>query len=150
MAFFQLPLKPDNPLVYHQILFRTASVKVSPLCLGGISIGSSWSELFGKNEEPDTLLDSYFALGGNFIDRSNTYNSEESERLLDEWMEKWGNRDQMVGATKYTAGYKAYQSKELPMQSNYTGNSAKSMHVTMRDILAKLKTDYIDILYVHW
>jgi len=84
MAFFQLPLKPDNPLVYHRIPFPAASVKVSLLCLGGISIGGSWSELFGKNEEPDTLLDIYLALGGNFIDTSNTYNSEESERLLGE------------------------------------------------------------------
>jgi len=53
-------------------------------------------------------------------------------------MEKWGNRDQMVVAIKYTAEYKAYQSKELPMQSNYTGNSAKSIHVSVRDNLAKL------------
>jgi len=84
MDFFQPPLKPDNPLVYHRIPFPAASVKVSLLCLGGISIGGSWSELFGKNEEPDTLLDIYLALGGNFIDTSNTYNSEESERLLGE------------------------------------------------------------------
>jgi aryl-alcohol dehydrogenase-like predicted oxidoreductase len=56
----------------------------------------------------------------------------------------------MVVATKYSAGYKAYQRKEVPLQSNYTGNSAKSMHVSVRDSLGKLKTDYIDILYVHW
>lgn len=150
MSFFNRPPKPDNPLAYHRILSPTASVKVSPLCLGGISIGSSWSEIFGKNENPDSLLDAYYALGGNFIDTSNTYNCEESERLIGEWMEKRGNRDQMVVATKYTAGYKAYQRNELPLQSNYTGNSAKSMHISVRDSLAKLRTDYIDILYVHW
>ncbi|KAH0847975.1 Norsolorinic acid reductase A [Fonsecaea pedrosoi] len=150
MSFFNPPSKPENPLAYHRILSPTASVKVSPLCLGGISIGSSWSEVFGKNENPDSLLDAFYALGGNFIDTSNTYNGEDSERLIGEWMEKRGNRDQMVVATKYTAGYKAYQRNELPLQSNYTGNSAKSMHISVRDSLAKLKTDYIDILYVHW
>lgn len=36
------------------------------------------------------------------------------------------------------------------MQSNFTGNSAKSMHISVRDSLQKLRTDYIDILYVHW
>jgi aryl-alcohol dehydrogenase-like predicted oxidoreductase len=150
MSFFASPPKPQSPLGYHRILSPTAAVKVSPICLGGISIGSSWSEIFGQNEEPDSLLDAYFSLGGNFIDTSNTYNSEDSERLIGEWMEKRGNRDQMVIATKYTAGYRAYNREKEPLQSNYTGNSAKSMHISVRDSLKKLRTDYIDILYVHW
>jgi aryl-alcohol dehydrogenase-like predicted oxidoreductase len=150
MSFFASPPKPHSPLGYHRILSPTAAVKVSPICLGGISIGSSWSELFGENEEPDSLLDAYFSLGGNFIDTSNVYNSEDSERLIGEWMEKRGNRDQMVIATKYTAGYRAYNREKEPLQSNYTGNSAKSMHISVRDSLKKLRTDYIDILYVHW
>lgn len=32
---------------------------------------------------------------------------------------------------------------------NYIGNSAKTMHVSVRESLRKLRTDYIDILYVH-
>lgn len=152
MSFFESPPKPLSPLGYHRILSPTAAVKVSPICLGGISLGSSWSELFGENEDANALLDAYFALGGNFIDTSNTYNSEDSERLIGEWMEKRENRDQMVVATKYTAGYRAHKQRqgEEPLQSNFTGNSAKSMHVSVRDSLKKLKTDYIDILYVHW
>ena len=55
----------------------------------------------------------------------------------------------MVIATKYTAGYKGH-SASIKHQSNYTGNSVKSMHVSVRDSLEKLQTDYIDILYVHW
>jgi len=147
---FAPPPKPKTALGWHRILSPTASVKVSPLCLGGISIGSSWGEIFGKNEEPNALLDTYFELGGNFIDTSNTYNSEESERLIGKWMEERGNRDQIVVATKYSAGYRAYNREREPLQSNFTGNSAKSMHISVRDSLKKLRTDYIDILYVHW
>jgi aryl-alcohol dehydrogenase-like predicted oxidoreductase len=147
---FASPPKPKTALGYHRILSPTAGVKVSPIILGGISIGSSWGELFGENEEPFTLLDTYFSLGGNFIDTSNIYNSEDSEKLIGEWMEKRGNRDQMVIATKYTAGYRAYCRENEPLQSNFTGNSAKSMHISLRDSLKKLRTDYIDILYVHW
>ena len=33
-------------------------------------------------------LDTYYPLCGNFIDTANTHNSEESERLIGEWMEK--------------------------------------------------------------
>lgn len=150
MSFFEPPPKPPTLLAYHRILSPTASVKVSPLCLGGISIGSSWSEIFGQNEDPFSLLDAFFSLGGNFIDTSNTYNGEDSERLIGEWMEARSNRDQMVVATKYTAGYRAYNRAQEPIQSNYTGNSAKSMHISVRDSLKKLRTDYIDILYVHW
>jgi aryl-alcohol dehydrogenase-like predicted oxidoreductase len=150
MSFWAGPPKPKTALGYHRILSPTAAVKVSPLCLGGISLGSSWSEVFGKNEDPFLLLDTYFSLGGNFIDTANIYNSEESEKLIGQWMEERGNRDQMVIATKYTAGYKAYARDDFPMQSNYTGNSAKSMHISVRDSLKKLKTDYIDVLYVHW
>jgi aryl-alcohol dehydrogenase-like predicted oxidoreductase len=56
----------------------------------------------------------------------------------------------MVIATKYSAGYRAYKRDEEPLQSNFTGNSAKSMFISVRDSLRKLETDYIDILYVHW
>lgn len=149
MSPFDGPSKPSG-LALHKILSPTASVKVSPLSLGGISLGTTWSPLFGKNEDPFKLLDAYYDLGGNFIDTSNTYQSEESEKLIGEWMEKRGVRDQMVVATKYSVGYKSYDRENIKMQSNYTGNSAKSMHISVRDSLKKLRTDYIDLLYVHW
>ena len=149
MSLFQGPPKPSDPLGWHRILSPTASVKVSPIALGGISIGSSWSSVFGKNEDPFALLDAYFDLGGNFIDTSNVYNSEDSERLIGEWMEKREVRDQMVIATKYTAGYKGGDDS-IKLKSNYVGNSAKSLHISLRESLAKLRTDYVDILYVHW
>lgn len=147
---FQPPPKPESLLGYHRILSPNAAVKVSPLCLGGISIGSSWSSIFGKNNDPNKLLDTYFALGGNFVDTSNVYNSEDSEKLIGDWLELRGTRDQMVIATKYTAGFRSYNRANEPLQSNFTGNSVKSMHISVRESLKKLKTDYIDILYVHW
>ena len=36
------------------------------------------------------------------------------------------------------------------MKVNYTGNHLKSMHVSVEASLKKLRTSYIDILYVHW
>ena len=35
-------------------------------------------------------------------------------------------------------------------QLTYTGNNLKSMHVSVADSLKKLRTSYIDILYMHW
>lgn len=150
MSFFEPPPKPKTALGWHRIFSPTASVKVSPIALGGISIGNSWSELFGKSEEPFGLLDEFYAQGGNFIDTASNYNMEESEELIGKWMEARGVRDQMVVATKYSAGYRSAHRDKEPMQSNYVGCSAKTMHISVRDSLRKLRTDYIDILYVHW
>jgi aryl-alcohol dehydrogenase-like predicted oxidoreductase len=150
MSFFEPPPKPETPLGWHRPLSPTAAVKVSPIALGGISFGNSWSELFGRSQDAFLLLDTFLSLGGNFIDTASNYNGEESERLIGEWMEKRGVRDQMVIATKYGSAYRAHNRENEPFQSNFTGTSAKSLHNSVRDSLRKLRTDYIDILYVHW
>jgi aryl-alcohol dehydrogenase-like predicted oxidoreductase len=147
---FASPPKPKTALGWHRVLCPTANVKVSPIALGGISIGNSWSKLFGKSEDPFTLLDSFYNLGGNFIDTANHYNEGESETLIGEWMEKRGNRDQMVIATKYCGGHRSHVREREPLQSNFAGPGAKSMHISVKASLRKLRTDYIDILYVHW
>lgn len=97
MSFFEPPPKPKTALGRHRTLSPTAGVKVSPVYLGGISLGNAWSDLFGKSQDAHALLEAYFALGGNFVDTSNTYNAEDSERLLGEWMEARGARDQVLG-----------------------------------------------------
>jgi aryl-alcohol dehydrogenase-like predicted oxidoreductase len=50
---------------------------------------------------------------------------------------------------KYTMNYKREQS-DISHKVNYTGNHAKSLHVSIRDSLKKLRTSYVDILYVHF
>ena len=39
---------------------------------------------------------------------------------------------------------------DLSHKVNYTGNHAKSLHLSIRDSLKKLRTSYVDILYVHF
>jgi len=65
-------------------------------------------------------------------------------------MKKRNNRSQIVVATKYATGYRYHNRDIEPIQSNFVGNSLKSMRVSVDASLAKLKTDYIDLLYVHW
>jgi len=61
-----------------------------------------------------------------------------------------GNRDQLVIATKFTADYKAHGLRSSLKTVNHSGNHRRSLKVSVRDSLAKLQTDYIDLLYVHW
>jgi aryl-alcohol dehydrogenase-like predicted oxidoreductase len=90
-------------------------------------------------------LDAYYNAGGNFIDVANLYHDGESEEWVGEWMEARGNRDQIVLATKYT-GFNDGARKDI----NSMGNHLKSMHLGIRDSLKRLRTDYIDIFYVHF
>ena len=53
-------------------------------------------------------------------------------------------------ATKYTTGFRRTHVSTEPIQSNFVGNSVKSMNLSVKNSLEKLQTDYIDILYVHW
>ncbi|KAF2217321.1 hypothetical protein CERZMDRAFT_81249 [Cercospora zeae-maydis SCOH1-5] len=140
---------PKSILGYHRILSPSAGVRVSPLCLGAMNFGEAWKGFMGEcsKETAFDMLDYFYAQGGNFIDTANAYQSEESEQWLGEWMESRGVRDQMVIATKYTSGYRRHAGG---IQSNYTGNNTKSLHVSLEASLKKMKTSYIDILYVHW
>ena len=97
------------------------------------------------------LLDYFHSQGGNFIDTSNNYQKEQSEMWIGEWLDKNpGIRDQMVLATKYTTSYSSYKGHDNIIHSNSCGNGSKSLHLSIKNSLLKLKTDYIDILYVHW
>lgn len=94
---------PTTPLGRYRRLSSLAGVRVSPICLGAMSIGDKWESLGmgAMNKESSfKLLDAYYESGGNFIDTANNYQDESSEEFIGEWMEARGNRDQMVIATK--------------------------------------------------
>ena len=85
-------------------------------------------------------------------------------------MEQRGIRDQIVISTKvcrltpmtsergthtttvpqYTTNFKRQEGPEFGQKTQYSGNNMKSLHVSVEASLKKLRTDYIDILYVHW
>ncbi|KAM4060383.1 aldo/keto reductase family protein [Hirsutella rhossiliensis] len=148
-----LPMAPPakSPLARYRMLSPSASVRVSPLCLGAMNFGDAWKNWMGACDQATTegILDFFFEQGGNFIDTANNYQCEESEKWIGEWMKKRGNRDQMVLATKYTTNFKAGPNHPNVM-ANFTGNGAKSLHTSVNASLKKLQTDYIDLLYVHW
>ena len=95
------------------------------------------------------MLDAYCDAGGNFIDTSNNYQDEQSEKWIGEWMKERGNRDLIVLATKFTTPYRSYEMGK-GKTVNYSGNHKRSMHMSVRDSLKKLQTEWIDILYLHW
>ncbi|KAK3323638.1 norsolorinic acid reductase [Cercophora scortea] len=142
---------PPGPLGRYRMLAPSASVRVSPLCLGGMNFGDAWKDFMGACDQKATenILDVFYENGGNFIDTANNYQFGESETWIGEWMKKRGNRDEMVIATKFTTNFRAGQG-DNPIMANSTGNGSKSLHTSVQASLKKLQTDYIDLLYVHW
>ncbi|KAG2176422.1 hypothetical protein INT43_005662 [Umbelopsis isabellina] len=143
--------EPATELGRYRILSSTAGIRVSPLQLGAMSIGDAWSGFMGSMDKDSAfkLLDAYFEAGGNFIDTANNYQNEQSEAWLGEWMTARGNRDQIVLATKFTTDYRSHKMGKGKVPNN-CGNHKRSLHMSVRDSLAKLQTDWIDILYLHW
>ncbi|KAE9388543.1 Aldo/keto reductase [Gymnopus androsaceus JB14] len=148
---FQPAPPPPTKLGVLRVLSPNAGAHVSPFCLGAMSVGDKWSGVMGSMDKESSfkLLDAYFDMGGNFIDTANNYQGESSEQFIGEWMEKRGIRDQIVVATKYTSNFKR-GNDSIAQKANYTGNNTKSMHISVEASLKKLRTSYIDLLYVHW
>ncbi|CAL5869073.1 uncharacterized protein PFLUO_LOCUS3301 [Penicillium psychrofluorescens] len=152
MSDFLAPApEPETPLGRYRILSPSAGIRVSPLQLGGMSIGDAWNGFMGtmSKEQSFKLLDSFVAAGGNFIDTANNYQDEQSETWLGEWMTARKNRDNLVIATKFTTDYRAHALGK-GKAANFSGNHKRSMIVSVRDSLRKLQTEFIDVLYLHW
>ena len=53
--------------------------------------------MFGEctKENAFELLDTFYDLGGNFIDTANVYQGGQSEEWIGDWLQKTGRRDEM-------------------------------------------------------
>ncbi|TSB22450.1 aldo/keto reductase [Streptomyces sp. NBC_01525] len=120
-------------------LFGRTGLRVSELSLGTMTIGGDASG-GAPRETAARLVDAYADAGGNFIDTANNYSGSGSETLLGELLE--GRRDRFVLATKYTCGTR-------PGDPNAAGNHRKNLVRSLEDSLTRLRTDHVDVLWVH-
>jgi len=95
--------EPKTELGRLRILSKHAGIRVSPLCLGAMSIGEQWAGFMGSMDKKKSfeLLDAFVEAGGNFIDTANNYQNDDSEKWLGEWMKERGNRDQLIIASEF-------------------------------------------------
>lgn len=120
-------------------LLGRSGLRVSPLALGTMTFGSDWSWCTEK-EEARRIFDAYADRGGNFIDTANVYTNGTAEEFVGEFAER--RRDSFVLATKYTMA-------ATPGDPNAGGNHRKSMVRSVEASLRRLRTEYIDLLYLH-
>ena len=118
------------------------SVHLSDLSEG---LGNNWSAMMGEctKETAFELLDTFYDLGGNFIDTADVYQGGQSEEWIGEWAQTRSRRDQMFIATKYCLGFMAGHPVQ---QSNFGGTGTKSMYMSLESSLRRLRTDYVDLV----
>jgi aryl-alcohol dehydrogenase-like predicted oxidoreductase len=121
-------------------LLGKSGLRVSEICLGTMTFGETWG--WGASlEESRAMFNLFVERGGNFIDTSINYTDGTSEEFLGEFIES--NRDSFVIATKYTL------TKPDSLDPNSGGNSRKNMMKSVERSLKRLRTDHIDLYYLH-
>lgn len=122
-----------------------SGLRVSPLCLGTMTFGteSGWGAV---EDVSRALFNRYIDAGGNFIDTANAYTNGTSETMLGKFIEERGLRDQVVLATKFTINTSRTADRKNP---NAGGNGRKNIYQALEASLRRLKTDYIDLYWLH-
>ena len=120
-------------------LLGKCGLRVSELCLGALTFGTDngWG---ASREESRAMFDAYAEAGGNFIDTANIYTGGTSEKYLGEFIA--GDRERFVVATKYSLSTREGD-------PNGSGNHRKNMHQALHGSLERLKTDYVDVYWLH-
>jgi aryl-alcohol dehydrogenase-like predicted oxidoreductase len=118
--------------VPHLVPLGETGLATAPLALGGSVFG--W--ILGA-EAAETVLDRFAALGGAVLDTADSYASGRSEAIIGRWMAARGTRDRMVVTTK------AGRHPDRP------GLSPANLQAAVDASLTRLRTDRVDVLYLH-
>ncbi|MGO9743054.1 MAG: aldo/keto reductase, partial [Roseiarcus sp.] len=126
----------------HYVTLGRSGLRVSPFCLGAMTFGDDLG--WGSSvEESQAVLDRYIDLGGNFIDTANGYTKGHSEVIIgDHLAHDREKRDRVVIATKFS--FNLYL-----RDPNGGGSNRKSVIAACEQSLRRLRTDYIDLYWLH-
>lgn len=117
----------------------TSGLRVSELILGAMTFGEQGG-VGAPIEECRKIVDRYAEDGGNTIDTAINYRGGQSEEILGELLR--GRRESFVLSTKYTTS-------RDPEDPNAGGNARKNLRLSLETSLRRLRTDYLDLYWVH-
>lgn len=120
-------------------LLGRSGLRVSELALGTMTFGEDWG-WGASREESQKIFEAYANAGGNFVDTAVNYTNGTSEQFVGEFTAS--DRAHFVLATKYTL----FTRHGDP---NAAGNHRKNMVQSLEASLKRLKTDYVDLYWVH-
>ena len=113
---------------------------VSPLSLGTMTFGTlRWGS---PDEVSESIFNAYVEAGGNFIDTADIYSGGRSEELVGKYLSERKLHDKLVLATKYSWN----GGEDNPLAG---GNGRKNLHRALEGSLKRLRTDCIDLYWMH-
>ncbi|MEJ0038099.1 MAG: aldo/keto reductase [Gammaproteobacteria bacterium] len=124
----------------YKLFGKHTGLRVSELVLGTGNFGTGWGH-GAEADEARRIFDAYANAGGNFIDTADGYQGGQSEQILGDLLA--GRRDEFVLATKFSL--RADPKAGILV----TGNSRKAMVSSVEASLKRLKTDRVDLYWVH-
>jgi aryl-alcohol dehydrogenase-like predicted oxidoreductase len=120
-------------------LLGHSGLRVSELALGTMTFGTDWG--WGASDSESAKQFELFAdAGGTLIDTANKYTNGSAESILGELIA--ADRDHFVVGTKYSLNVR-------DGDLNAGGNHRKSLVQALEASLRRLRTDYVDVLWLH-
>src|SRR6201996_999419 len=130
------------PLDHYETLGRSG-LRVSPLSLGAMTFGEDPPGAGCSVEESEKILAGYLERGGNFIDTANFYTNGHAEAILGDYFHaRPGSRGHVVLASKFFFNM-------FPGDPNGGGAGRGSIVAQLHETLRRLRTDYLDLYYLH-
>jgi aryl-alcohol dehydrogenase-like predicted oxidoreductase len=109
------------------------------MALGTMTFGEDWG--WGASKEVSKeMFDLYADAGGNFIDSANRYTNGTAEKFVGEFIA--ADRHHFVVTTKFSL----FTRQGNP---NFSGNHRKNMMQALESSLKALRTDFIDVYWLH-
>ena len=121
-------------------------IKVSKICLGTMTWGN-------QNTQEEAFEQMNYALekGVNFFDTAELYpvpatpaTYADTERIIGNWFQKTGNRENVVLASKIAGG------GDYTKHIRTGGFTKKNITEAIEASLQRLQTDYLDLYQLHW
>jgi aryl-alcohol dehydrogenase-like predicted oxidoreductase len=119
-----------------------SGLRVSPFTLGAMTFGedNGWG---ASPEESGSMISEYLDRGGNFLDTANMYTNGHSEKIIGDYLaSRPGLRDRVVLGTKFFGNLWAGD-------PNGGGAGRKAIVAQAEESLRRLRTDYIDLYWLH-
>ena len=122
----------------------STGLDVSPLCVGCMTFGEPdrgphpWTL---PEDESRPLIRAAIEAGINFFDTANVYSAGSSEEIVGRALAEYGNRDELVIATKVHG--------RMGDGPNRAGLSRKAIFAECDASLRRLGVDYIDLYQIH-
>ncbi|MBO0807789.1 MAG: aldo/keto reductase [Actinobacteria bacterium] len=121
------------------VTFGRSGLRMPRAILGTMTFGEQGG-VGAPIQDCRAILDAYLDVGGTAVDTASNYRGGASEEFLGELLAS--RRGEVILASKYTV-------TRNPADPNAAGNSRRNLRASLEQSLARLRTDHVDVLWVH-